>query len=1010
MPPVILVAMALAEAAADVVAAGAIAVGVGTGTAFAAGELAVNLAVGLGLSALSNSLRGSSGGVQAREERNPLSSRRIIWGKAWTAGAGLPEITWGPSNKYLEKIIVLADHPCDGFEQIYIDGYPATLGTFDSLKGYPILYTSDPTTGNIAKDFREGKQKFWIMFHWGADGQTADQWLVNNIGPGAAYAVDRNKWSSTKVGTNVSYARITAYYDSDIFSGIPQFNFFIRGIPLYDPTKDSTVGGYGSHRWGTPSTYEWTANRAVHAYNAARGVYLGGKRFYGAFLDSQDVPLDIAMAAIVACDEEVPLRAGGTEPRYHGGLEWEVTRPVRDFFKVCSEGMAGHIGTRGHVAIYAGVAQTPVFTFSDGDCVRGGDQEYRPMQSFGALRNQVNAKFLDITQQFAIVDAPPRASNDDLAADGGIPFVDSLNLDHVQSGPTCQRIMEIQRKKHRAQSTAVRTFFPSALNAREGQWIAGTSSAWTGTKWFQIEHIKVDRQFRTVRMELREVPYDLDDWNPANDELDGYSVNLPTGAAPDPLVATGISATALSELGEDGSSSSGFKVSYTPPDDPSVSSVIIRWRLPNDTVIHYVQSDSPEDGLISVRGLAGSTTYEYAILLSGIPGRNAIWSAWYTVTTPKTNLPVGSVGWDEAKADIKDTMAAATASVSTLRDNMLSSVQSIVDAAAALGLQAQQLKQSLTSQTTSMRADYTQQITTVVTNVTALADLYNEVSASLGGKVSSTVFTDYQASVTAEFASQATAITGVTARTDNIWAQGLIRIEAITDPAGFDSRVQISAAGSAGGPTVAAGLFIGVKTVGGVAQSYIDLVADRFRCITSDGTLISLLTSAGFVVNDRILTGSLSNASVYSLGDGRTTKGSDDSTTAPPDGTEVAVGNGQSVPYYDANVLSSDGIAGYKTDPTASLVEVESRFVFRVQTGAGAAAKAGIEYYNGISWVFVPDSDDVVYTSNTNALASLVAKAPLPSGTTYWRPRIWNTTGNTIWVRRMRAYETKLIK
>ena len=651
---------ATAEVAADVVAAALIEVGVGTATAFAAGEAAVDLAVSMGISALANGMQGSSQGVQQRCAFDPMAPRRLLLGKVWTAGTAMGKpITWGPSRKYAEILIAVADHECDGFETVNVDGYSASLGTYHVGRGWQILYTSDPKTGQTIKDFREGQPKFFLEWHNGADGQIADPWLVANLGPGAAYDWDKNRWDATAVGTNLAYFRISCYYDSDIFSGFPQFNFFVRGAKLYNPVNDSTVGGAGSHRFGQSSTYEWTANTAVMAYNVLAGIVVGGKPFYGAFYDPDDIPLDLAFAAINACDETVSKKAGGTVPRYHCGMEVTVTSESRTALRGLQEAMGGRICTGGDALLYAGKSQTPVFTFTDDDVIWAGDNSYSPVLSIHDKKNIFTGKFLDISQNFSMVDAPARYSDTDRSADGGIPLPDPVSFDQIQEGTTCQRLLEILRRRAQAQATATRTFGPAALNARRGQWIAGTSSKWDGTKWFEIVSDPLLTSNLNVTMTLREVPSNLSDWNPATDELDAYAISLTSAAPPDPLAATGISATPLALLGTDGSHQPGITVTFDPVDDPSAWRIVIEVLAPGNAQSEYFYCEDLTGGLAQVAGLMGGTTYAYRILLQGIIGRDAVWSSWYSVTTPATVLPDASVGGTQLKQDVTSAINAA---------------------------------------------------------------------------------------------------------------------------------------------------------------------------------------------------------------------------------------------------------------------------------------------------------------------------------------------------------------
>lgn len=620
MPPLIIAAaMAISEAAATAASAAVVAAGTATAVegAAAAGSAALAAgattagAVGAATAALtagvattttlatvaygvtsiaasallgmaSNAVSGgrSSPGVQWRTASSAMETRRIPCGKVWTGGRSMGNpMCWGASNKHAETLIALADVPIggiqsfsvtsdDGVTQTYngffVNGYPATFRNTDSVKGYEIEKTVNPHTRDKVKSYLTGKSfKFFVKFFFGGDDQTVDTWLINNVGS--------DRWDSTAIGSSLAYARISAYYDSDIFDGVPAVNFFILGAKFYDPSKDTTVGGSGVHRWGDEDTYETTTNPAIIAYNIARGIYIRKyvdgawtrALYYGGGYDADDLPLDYWITAIQNCDETITDKDGTESPRYSSSFEIDLTKPPRDYLAICQSAMAGRIvSDRGQLLAYAGVAQTPVYTFTDSDLVVGAEQQYEAKLGLDALKNTVTGKFLSVQEIFAQVDAPPRASDDDIAEDGGITLVDDMDLSMIQHGPTAQRVMEVTRQRHRAQACAVRTLGAAGMNARTGEWVAGTSASWTGTKWFEIIKAVPDVAGLTVTLSLREVPYDLGEWDASTDELTKYSVNLTSDDPLDPLQATGVTATAVSEQGSDGSATATLEIAY----------------------------------------------------------------------------------------------------------------------------------------------------------------------------------------------------------------------------------------------------------------------------------------------------------------------------------------------------------------------------------------------------------------------------------------------------------------
>ncbi len=79
--------------------------------------------------------------------------------------------------------------------------------------------------------------------------------------------------------------------------------FEVVGAPLYDWRKDSTMGGSGSHRWDNQSTWEYSDNPAVQAYNLERGFFNGIQRMVGKAVRASRLPLAKYTQAANICDE-----------------------------------------------------------------------------------------------------------------------------------------------------------------------------------------------------------------------------------------------------------------------------------------------------------------------------------------------------------------------------------------------------------------------------------------------------------------------------------------------------------------------------------------------------------------------------------------------------------------------------------------------------------------------------------------------------------------------------------
>lgn len=92
--------------------------------------------------------------------------------------------------------------------------------------------------------------------HHGADDQAVDPMLNASVG---------TQWTSNHRMRGIAYLACSFEYDSrGMFSSIPQLTVVCRGKKLYDPRKDGSIsGGTGSHRYDTPSTFEWSDNATL---------------------------------------------------------------------------------------------------------------------------------------------------------------------------------------------------------------------------------------------------------------------------------------------------------------------------------------------------------------------------------------------------------------------------------------------------------------------------------------------------------------------------------------------------------------------------------------------------------------------------------------------------------------------------------------------------------------------------------------------------------------------------
>ncbi|WWT40007.1 putative tail fiber protein H [Nostoc phage Nsp-JY10] len=144
-------------------------------------------------------------------------------------------------------------------------------------------------------------------------------------------------------------------YFLDIYPNqMPEHSAVGNGALLYDPRKDSTQGGSGSHRYSNPNTWEFSRNIALmRLWHLCHPV--GGKMTYA------DMHLPEWMHAANVCDQLVVNRSGGTEPRYHGGMWFRANNDPVEVGRTLDE--AGELvvyeRADGKIGVHAGAYVAP---------------------------------------------------------------------------------------------------------------------------------------------------------------------------------------------------------------------------------------------------------------------------------------------------------------------------------------------------------------------------------------------------------------------------------------------------------------------------------------------------------------------------------------------------------------------------------------------------------------------------------------------------------------------------
>lgn len=538
--------------------------------------------------------------------------RQIVFGEAALGGSLVYWHLSEADNKRLQMVIALSDHLSEGVSEVWVEDEKQAVTSLSG--GYVGIDKYKSGTTHLAK----------YRFHDGADNQAADSDLISPSG---------GRWTNAHKLAGVAYVNVDLTYDKKVFEkGLPRFVWVVKGAKLYDPRNPS-------HNWNDKSTWSWTDNPAVVLYNLVRGIRIGDDRLFGLNCAAQNIDEVSFVAAANACDEQVPLKAGGTEKRYRVSAAFAVTQNpravIQDILAIC----AGRLtDSGGKIGLVVGVSQPVVATLTDDDLLSGEGVEIRPTLPRTELLNTALARYTEPLKGWQAETVPQRQSSADIASDGGVVLDREWDFRLCRSNTQAQRLLEIYRRRNRHQLACTLRLRMKWIGLEAGDWIKITSDryGWTNVV-FEVVHVDVAHDL-TVRVALRRTDANTYSWTTA-DELDtGQVVDLPTGGARIDMVQ-GLAATTV-DVVVGGNKRPALQVTWTPlGPDTTVDSVIIEWREQGSANVRRTTQPLPETGGVTImEGVQGGAVYEVRALPICMPDRTTQWTAW--VATASATAPV----------------------------------------------------------------------------------------------------------------------------------------------------------------------------------------------------------------------------------------------------------------------------------------------------------------------------------------------------------------------------------
>lgn len=646
--------LASAEPVSALIATGLIAAGVGATTAgiLATGILA---AVAIGGSLLMQALQ-KKPGMPTVEQRGIQTGYtttggtepdKFIIGTYATAGHFVaPPYSHGNANEFLTYIIEVSSVPGVSLSRVIInDDYSTIGGVAHPDYGFPLIGQR-----------LNGADTAWVKFYDGTQ-TTADPMLVAKYGSHP----DR-PWTNAHIGKGRAYAILTFYYSREVFNSLPKVRLEINRIPLYDPRKDSSVGGSGTQRWNNVSTWAESKNPAVQIYNIMRGITLPGGDIYGGEVDAADLPLANWFAAMNTCDALI-----GARKAYESSFEIDVTVPPADIIDELLKACFGQINEFGGVfRLRVGAPASPVLSITDDDIVISDRQTLAPFPGLEATYNAISTQYVEPAALWEAKESEPIYNATWEAEDGERRLPIAVTLPAVTNNSQAQHIANGLINDERRFIVHSMVLPPSAAILEPLDTISWTSkrNGYTA-KVFEITEIidRTDSLLQQVTVRER-VPGDVA-WTPGQD----LPLPTPAGGLTKPLPQTvqswSVTATAITDAGAL-NRRPALLLQWDAMAAPDAEFIKYEVRV-NATGAVISSGTAPRiDGKKIVDGgILGGTTY--GARARYIVQRPTSWTSWANATT-------ADIGITEAELDqiVRDQLSSS--------QQRLDEAQSLIDA------------------------------------------------------------------------------------------------------------------------------------------------------------------------------------------------------------------------------------------------------------------------------------------------------------------------------------------
>ncbi|MBO1040401.1 phage tail protein [Brucella pituitosa] len=771
--------------------------------------------------------------------------REVGLGVFGTMGHHIYRNAFDKGNHIVQDVFKLSDFRCLELLRVQMDGEwkslsPDQQGDEGRIYGQRILGVKD------------GGQCF-VRFYQGTFDQAADPALI-------AYANPAGRWTTAHRGAGLCYAIVTTMTDVDNLTSVPNLMFEVRGAPLYDPRKDSSVGGFGAHRWNDQSTWEFSNNNTVMTYNLERGLYIGTEKIVGRGVAASRLPLSEWFTAMNICDE---IMLDGSK-RYSAALiassgdgvthETNMT-PLR-------EGCAGSWieAVTGEYPI-VGANQAVVATITDDDIAWEKSFQLSLTRTRTELVNTVAASYVSPDLFYETTSLTTRIDALALAQDRE-RLASKVDYTAVTDHRVGDRLADIAIRASRYQANGSFTVHPKFLALQVGQWVQWQSDRYNRTIKMQIHSKSLGAMgsdsVRDVSISWQEVGEGI--FDPT-----AYETNPPVLIPNQPpdyqAQLSNFNAIPNKVIGDDGQEYPGIRLFWDEITDTTVEGVEIQYWPENDPsqiFTAYVPRDVTVFQIVN--GLTSKSEWWVRYRLRVAAGTRPVsWSSPELVLTQEVSGDDSPVDYVRLDDDVKGLVNYMTDDLREFKrqaeENALASANGLFGAYANV----ERLSRQLTSTFGNARASWKEDIFVATGPNSAIGQQLTQINVSLGNKADASTVTLLQSrvdGVEGDMTAISNALTEVNASVDGSVSNAAWRMTATSGSGGQSVRISAFGRIGSGDSWKQAGWFVNVTPT----SSQFVVISNQFAIAdpNDDGSFTyPFVVEGGRVVVENIVVGTV---------------------------------------------------------------------------------------------------------------------------------------------------------